>query len=208
MPVLKLNIRRPSKSKQVAQDSSSHQKSKLPEVMKTSTSYKKSMFKNQSRQEGKSSKESSRPRVIVASFNTTDDTESSSVLTNEDGLFDMWGLDSTTNLDVLRRSFTNKESPRSSRPVLQLKSKSAANVIEFKDPETCHPKNRNSWISSSFNADCDADSEDDLDDSIYTLLDDDEECHFRKLSLHDILVEEELSFRKSLIVNDEERSAN
>jgi hypothetical protein len=166
------------------------------------------MFKNQGRQESKLSEKSTPPRFISASFNTTDDTESSSVLTNEDGLFDMWGLDATTNLDELRRSFTNKESLRTTRPVLQLKSKNATNVIEFKDPEKCHPKNRNSWISSSFNADGDADPEDDLDDSIYTLLDDDEECHFRKLSLHDILVEEELSFRKSLIVNDEERSAD
>jgi hypothetical protein len=78
-------------------------------------------------------------------------------------------------------------------------------VIQFKEPNCHQPKGRSSWVSSSFNADAD-NSDDELDDSVYTLLDDQDECHFRKLSLHDILVEEELSFRKSLVWNDEDRS--
>jgi hypothetical protein len=126
----------------------------------------------------------------------------------DDGLFEVWGIDSSTDLDELRRSFTvnDKHSPRPTRPVIEFKSESTAKVIEFKDPEARPPKKR-SWISSSFN-DGDVESEDELDDSVYTLLNDDEDCQFRKLSLHDILVEEELSFRKSLVWNDEERSDN
>ena len=208
IPGLKLNIRK-TKPKQGAQDSTAGPKSKLPETKKTAAISKKSMFK--SRQGGKA-REASRPNVISTSFNTTDDTESSSVLTAEDGLFDMWGIDtsSSTNLDDLRTHFANDKSgsPRTTRPVIEFNSKcSTGSDIGLKDPQIRRPKNRNSWISSSFNADGDADSEDELDDSIYTLLDDEEEnCHFRKLSLHDILIEEELSFRKSLVWNDEERS--
>ena len=70
-----------------------------------------------------------------------------------------------------------------------------------------------SWIDStwdggaSFNFEEDNDSEDELDDSLYQLLDDDMDSpeQFKKLSLHNILVEEELSFQKSLVWNDDEK---
>ena len=110
---------------------------------------------------------------------------------------------------MLRRSFNDKPgSPRSTRHVIEFKSKSATNVIGLKNPDNSKSKNRSSWVSSSFNADCETNSEEELDASIYTLLDEEEESHFRKLSLHDVLVEEELSFRTSLLLNDDERSTN
>jgi hypothetical protein len=48
-----------------------------------------------------------------------------------------------------------------------------------------------------------------LDDSLYQLLDLDDDVdtpeQFKKLSLHNILVEEELSFQRSLVWNDDEK---
>lgn len=157
------------------------------------TGYKKPMLK--SHQDNTSYVQASRSRVINSSFNTADGTETSSVLTTDEIMFDTWGIESSTNIDDMRRSFTisNQSTSRTSR-----------SIIEFKEPNGHQPKSRNSWVSSSFNADVD-NSDDELDDSVYTLLDDQDECHFRKLSLHDILVEEELSFRKSLVWNDEDK---
>jgi hypothetical protein len=62
-----------------------------------------------------------------------------------------------------------------------------------------------SWDpSESF---CDySEEEEDLDDSLYQLLDAESSEHSpkaKKLSLHNILVEEELSFQKSLVWNED-----
>lgn len=69
-----------------------------------------------------------------------------------------------------------------------------------------------SWIDStwdggaSFNLEDNESEEDDLDDSLYQLLDEEEDTpeQYKKLSLHNILVEEELSFQRSLVWNDDE----
>lgn len=207
MPVLKLNIRR-NRSKQVVRYSDTSPSSKSHEAKKATLKSKKSIFHNCQENNKSAPRECSHSEVINASFDTTDDAQSSSVPTAKEGLSDMWGINMSTNLDDLRRNFTSDKpgNSRSTRTVTEFKSKFNTDVIELKDPETLKPKNRSSWVSSSFNADCEFDSEEELDASIYTLLDEEEECQFRKLSLHDVLMEEELSFRKSLLWNDEDRS--
>lgn len=160
------------------------------------TNYKKAVSK--SRYDKKAYVQCSRSQVIHSSFNT-DSTETSSVLTTEEVMFDTWGIESFTDLNIekTRKSFTmNKQSAL----------RTTRSIIEVKQPDCRESKSRNSWISSSFNADADNSSDDELDDSIYTLLEDQDGSHFRKLSLHDVLVEEELSFRKSFVCNDGDRS--
>jgi hypothetical protein len=180
MAGIKLNIGR-SKSKQVVapQDSNRRTAPKSSDAKKS----KKFLFKS-NRQESKES-----PTRRVNEIDESDRTDFSG-FTLDDGLFS-GDLDKTRNIDqVSTRGTTENHRRRAAKG-----------------------NRHGSWIDStwdggaSFNFDEDNDSEDELDDSLYQLLDDDMDSpeQFKKLSLHNILVEEELSFQKSLVWNDDEK---
>jgi hypothetical protein len=196
MAGLKLNIGR-SKSKQIAPQNNSkdgNTRSNSPRSSDTkkkllSCDFKKAMFRS-SRQDGQGSKSRASPRYPQEDSDThvTHRSEYSD-FTIENGLF------------------TDCEDPRCGT-----KSSSRPNSKELDDinespPERLPSQHRNSsWICSTWDGGsfCSEESEDELDDSLYQLLDspNDNSDQFKKLSLHNILVEEELSFQRSLVWND------
>jgi hypothetical protein len=193
MAGIKLNIGR-SKAKQVVPQRSSSDRTS---VSKTDKKNKKKLFKS-SRQGPRSSESSKHIDVQLDASDVTARTDYSG-FTLEDGLF----------------SSVDKAHPTFKRPICK--------ELQAQDADTERPVSRrgnnatnrhSSWVDStwdggsSFNFEDDANScDDELDDSLYQLLDDDVETpeQFKKLSLHDILVEEELSFQRSLVWNDDEK---
>lgn len=188
MAGIKLSISRSNSKQVVPQGSNASMVNKASDTKKS----KKSIFKS-SRQGSKQSSKKQETQILDES-DATDRTDFSE-FTLEDGLF-------SGSVDKTRRS------NGTTRPILK----------ELDDTEKTRssarrPGNRHgSWIDStwdggSFNFDDDNESADELDDSLYQLLDDDMDSpdQFKKLSLHNILVEEELSFQRSLVWNDEEK---
>jgi hypothetical protein len=198
MAGIKLNIGR-SKPKQV-----SHQ---CNDRVSKSDKKKKSLFKSSSRQGSKQS--SKRQDVPLDDSDATDRTDFSE-FTLEDGLFS-----TNTTVDKMRRS--NAAATAQNRPVckeLQVEENDTRPVSRRGGNGANRHNRQRSWIDSTWdggsscNFEEDADSvEDELDDSLYQLLDDDVDSpeQFKKLSLHNILVEEELSFQRSLVWNDDEK---
>jgi hypothetical protein len=195
MAGIKLNIGR-SKSKQVVPECS---RSDRTSVSKPDKNNKKKLFK--SSRQGSGSNESSKHKDVLLDESDATDRTNFSEFTLEDGLF----------------SSVDKARPTSKRPVCK--------ELQVQDTEPERPVSRRgnnatnrqrSWIDStwdggsSFNFEDDANScEEELDDSLYQLLDLDDDVdtpeQFKKLSLHNILVEEELSFQRSLVWNDDEK---
>lgn len=189
MAGIKLNISR-SKTKQVVPQCSSSDRTS---VSKTDKKTKKKLFKS-SRQGPRSSESSKHKDVQLDESDVTDRTDYSG-FTLEDGLF----------LSVDKAHSTFK------RPICK--------ELQAQDADTERPVSRrgnnatnrhSSWVDSTWDGgssddanSCDAE----LDDSLYQLLDDDVETpeQLKKLSLHNILVEEELSFQRSLVWNDDEK---
>ncbi|KAL7481236.1 hypothetical protein ACHAW6_006908 [Cyclotella cf. meneghiniana] len=209
MPGIKLNIVRP-KSKQIAPQNSAR-KANSPSAKLTSSSssseikknkivlncdFKKAMF-NSSQTQG--AKSCARQELDISDTDATARTDFSE-FTVERGLL-------PDNIYKPRRSVDNETTDRPDGTELD-------NIKESETPPSHQGQQEHrhsSWICStwdggSFCSD-DNDSQDDFDDSLYQLLDqgNDSSDQFRKLSLHNILVEEELSFQRSLVWNDEER---
>ena len=193
MAGIKLNIGR-SKSKQIVPQD--NDRASKPEKKK------KSLFKS-SRQEGSKKSSTNERRDIPLDDSDATDRTDISEFTLEDGLF--------SSVDKTRRS---NMSATNHRPVCK-----ELQVQEDERPVSRQGGNafsrQGSWIDStwdggsSFNFDDeDVESvEDALDDSLYQLLDEDNDSpeQFKKLSLHNVLVEEELSFQRSLVWNDDEK---
>ena len=171
-----------SKSKQVSPSPSRTEESKPSDRKKSKKP--SSLFKKSSKGSKKQAKD---VKVLDDSDATdrTDFTNNFDEFTLEDGLF-------SCDID---------KTPRTSRSKEDTATKSRRG------------NRQGSWIDStwdggaSFNLEDNESIEDELDDSLYQLLDDEVDTpeQFKKLSLHNILVEEELSFQRSLVWNDDER---
>lgn len=215
MPGIKLNIGR-AKSKQIAPQNSfrktSNPAAKSSPSSSTSSSltpsdskknkivlncdFKKAMF-NSSQSQG--TKPPTHQELDISDTDATARTEFSE-FTDEQCL-------RPDNFYKPRRCVDNENT---TRPVPQ-----ELDNIDESETQPSHRGHRehrhSSWICSTWDGGSfcseDNDSEDEFDDSLYQLLDqgDDSPDQFKKLSLHNILVEEELSFQRSLVWNDEER---
>jgi hypothetical protein len=177
MAGIKLNIVR-SKSKQIA-PSNDCTKSESLKPSESKKKLLKSMFKSSREGQDKLLK-SKQPECNVSDKDRTEFSE----FTIEHGLL--------ADCDA-RRTCT--------APLAEISEKPRHQPVQ-------HP--RNSWVCSSWDPSesfCDnSEEEEDLDDSLYQLLDAESSEHSpkaKKLSLHNILVEEELSFQKSLVWNED-----
>lgn len=192
MAGIKLNISR-SKSKQIAPQENDR--------ASKSDRKKKSLFK--SNREGGSKKSNAKRQDVQLDDSDTTDRTDYSEFTLEDGLF--------SSVEEKRRS---NAAAANHRQVCRERQVHDAEERPVSRRGGTTSNRHGSWIDStwdggsSFNYDEDVESvEDALDDSLYQLLDDDDDSpeQFKKLSLHNILVEEELSFQKSLVWNDDEK---